>query len=81
MRVSVVLLLLKVGDSHQSLSMGREESDLTRYVRFARRRNRPRYFLHVFNGRSAASGVLKTLWRDCFARMLSIPAGTLKRAN
>jgi hypothetical protein len=47
MRVSVVLLLLKVGDSHQSLSMGRGESDLTRYVRFTPRRNRHRYFLHV----------------------------------
>lgn len=47
MRVSVVLLLLKVGDSHQSRSMGRGESDLTRYVRFARRRNRHRYFLHA----------------------------------
>lgn len=47
MRVSVVLLFLKVGDSHQSLSMGRGKSDITCYVRFTRRRNRHRYFLHV----------------------------------
>ena len=47
MRVSVVLLLLKVADCHMLLSMARGRSALTRYERFARRRNRPRYILHV----------------------------------
>lgn len=47
MRVSVVLLLLKVADCHMLLSMARGRSALTRYEGFARRRNRPRYVLHV----------------------------------
>jgi hypothetical protein len=37
MRVSVVLMLLKVSDSHLPLSMAQRRSDPTRYERFARR--------------------------------------------
>ena len=37
MCVLVVLLLLKVGDSHMLLSIAQRRSDLARYERFARR--------------------------------------------
>jgi hypothetical protein len=47
MRVSVVLLLLKVSESHLPLSMAQRRSDLTRYERFAGRRDRHCYILHV----------------------------------
>jgi hypothetical protein len=43
----MVLLLLKVADSHMLLSMAQGRSDLARYERFARRSNRHRYILHL----------------------------------
>jgi hypothetical protein len=47
MRVSILLLLLKVGDSHILLSMAQGRSVLSRYERFASRQDRLRYILHV----------------------------------
>jgi hypothetical protein len=45
--MAVVLLLLRVGDSHLSLSIAQGKRDLTRRERFTRRRNRHRYILHI----------------------------------
>jgi hypothetical protein len=46
-RMSVVLLLLRVGNSHLLLSKARARCHLTRHERLARRQNRPRYILHI----------------------------------
>ena len=47
MRVSVVLLLLKVSESRLPLSMAQRRSYFTRYERFASRQDRHGYILHV----------------------------------
>ena len=47
MPVSVVLLLLKVSDSHLPLGMARRRIDPMRYERLAHRKDRHRYILRV----------------------------------